>query len=849
MNEIHANNADITPGQAFVPPVQNRRIANRYQIVKSLKKERTADFFLAEDIHAGTKVAVGCWKLSNFTTGTRKRIEREAAILSISQSPYLAGLLEIGEDGDCLYIARSFVPGVTLRRRLRKGPLKLNDALAVGRSLFSALVEIHSHGLLHHDIRPANLIVDEQSPLTRAVLAGFSVNCCFQPEDVASEELIEAAVYRSPEYAGALKYEITESSDLYSAGMVLFECLAGHPPFSGKNVGDILLQQMTAPVPDLRGYGDHVPRVMDELVQRLLHKDPRDRYQTAEAVLKDLDAINEAARRGLEEPTCVVGCFDHRRTLTEPAFVGRREELEQIETQIRRAASGETDVVLLEAESGGGKSRLLEEVVHHGVQAGMWVLRGQGSRQVGQQPYQLFGGVVKSLISEAKSSPDFAAKLHEGLGDHVSALADILPQLTESLGWKAARIAGPAAFAETRSIQALGALLNLLGKNELPVMIVMDDCQWADEMTLKVLAHWQANMTATDQSSSAILLIAAYRSEDVPDEHPLRKLKSALHVKLAPFTAKEVGYLIESMAGPLPAEAIDVISRFSDGSPFMASAILRGMVESGALVADASGWHIEPLALADLRSSSQAAGFLSRRLELLTPESLGLMTVGALFGKEFDLALLASLFGMSVERIKESLDEARSRHFIWSRSESGKCSFVHDKIREALLSRLEPARCREWHHKIAVLLQEKEPDRVFGLAYHFDAAGEIAKAFPYALAAAEQSRSQHALEIAEQQYLIAKRAESLADKSTWYKILQGLGEVLMLRGRYDEARESLIEASKVAEGNFAIAQITGQLGELDFKQGEMAKATHTLEDALAGFGNPLSASLARRQIY
>lgn len=839
MNEIHANNTDVTPGQAFVPPLPEKRIANRYRVVKLLHKERAAECFLAEDSRTRDTVVVVCWKLSNFTFGTRKRIEREAAILSISQSPHLAGLLEIGEDGDSLFVVRPYIPGITLRHRLRKSPLKLNDALTVGRSLFSALVEIHSHGLLHHDIRPANLIVDEQSPLSRAVLAGFSVNCCFQPEDVPNRELIEAAVYRSPEYAGALKYDITQASDLYSAGIVLFECMAGHPPFSGENVGDILLQQMTAPVPDLRGYGDHVPRVMDELVQRLLHKDPRDRYQSAEAVLKDLDVINEATRRGLAEPTCVVGCFDHRQSLTEPAFVGRQEELDQIEKQILRTASGETDVILLEAESGGGKTRLLDEVVHRGVQAGLWVLRGQGSQQIGVQPYQLLGGIVESLISEAKSSPGFAAKLHEGLGDHISALADVLPLLTESLGWKAAKIAGPAAFAETRSIQALGALLNLLGKNDLPAMIVLDDCQWADEMTLKVLAHWQANLAATDQSSSAIMLIAAYRSEDVPDEHPLRKLKSALHVKLAPFTAKEVGHLIESMAGPLPAEAIDVISRFSDGSPFMASAVLRGMVESGALVADSSGWHIEPLALADLRSSAQAAGFLSRRLELLTSESLDLMSVGAMFGKEFNLSLLAELFEMSVERIDEALDEARSRHFIWSRSESGKCAFVHDKIREALLSRLEPEQTREWHHKIAILLQEKEPDRVFDLAYHFDAAGEIAKALPYAMAAAEQSLAQHALEIAEQQYLIAKRAESLVDKATWYAIMKGLGEVYMLRGRYDEARKALAEATLVAEGNYAIAQITGQLAELDFKQDKMDSAARAYEEALRRLGRSI----------
>ena len=836
MSDTLANNANAAIGSVPLPPAAERRFGGRYLAVQRLAKERAAEYFLAEDAKEGKQVTVGCWNLKNFTPGTRRRIEREAAVLGLTRSPNLANVLDIGEEDDSLYVVWPHISGKNLQHRLRKGPLKPTKALAVARSLFSALVELHSNGVLHHDVRSANLILGKESQLDQAVLTGFSVNCCFQPEQLTAAELIEAAVYRSPEYAGALKYEITESSDLYSAGVVLFECLAGHPPFHGDNVGDILLQHMTSRVPDLRAYGDHVPRAVDELVQRLLHKDPRDRYQSAAAVLKDLNAIREATRRGQAEPSCVVGRFDRRRTLTEPSFVGRQVELDQIEVGLRRAASGKPELVLLEAESGGGKSRLLEEVAHRGAQAGMWVLRGQGSQQVGQQPYQLLAGVVDGLTATAESSPEFAQRMRAGLRKHIGAIADVLPQLAGALGERTAKIAGPAAFAEARSIQALSAMIALIGSGDRPVMLVLDDCQWADDMTLKVLSHWQSTLDVAESSPSTIMVIAAFRSEEAPGDHPLRKLRPSTHIKLSPFMADEVRRLVESMAGPLPDEAVEVVSRSSDGSPFMASAVLRGMVESGALVSDADGWRIDPLALADLRSSSQAAGFLSRRLELLSPEALDLMTVGAMIGKEFDTRLLSKLFAMTPEQIGTVLDEARGRHLVWLQPDGTKCTLVHDKIREALLARLAPARRREWHHKIAVLLQEEDPQPVFDLAYHFDAAGKIAKALPYALAAAEQARSQHALEIAEQQYQIARRAERLMGKSTWYRILQGLGEVLMLRGRYAEARETLAAAARVAEGKFAIAQITGQLGELDFKQGEMTKATHTLEDALRVLG-------------
>ena len=136
--------------------------------------------------------------------------------------------------------------------------------------------------------------------------------------------------------------------------------------------------------------------------------------------------------------------------------MGRRDEFVQIEGQIHRAAAGDAGIVLLEAESGGGKSRMMAEVALRGAQAGMWVLRGQGSQQVGQQPYRLLNGVVEGLVEAAKSNPSLAGMLYDGLGDHVNAIADALPELAESLGWKASKLTGPAAFAETRSIQALG---------------------------------------------------------------------------------------------------------------------------------------------------------------------------------------------------------------------------------------------------------------------------------------------------------------------------------------------------------------------------------------------------------
>ena len=155
----------------------------------------------------------------------------------------------MGWTDDCLYLVRGYVPGASLQARLRRGPLALADALTVGRCLLSALREMHGGGILHRDIRPVNIIVGEEMSLAGAVLVDCDLVRITQFDASADERSLETARYRSPEQAGSLDYEVAETADLYSAGVVLFECLAGRPPFEGDSVGGVLLQHMTARAP------------------------------------------------------------------------------------------------------------------------------------------------------------------------------------------------------------------------------------------------------------------------------------------------------------------------------------------------------------------------------------------------------------------------------------------------------------------------------------------------------------------------------------------------------------------------------------------------------------------------
>jgi signal transduction histidine kinase/tetratricopeptide (TPR) repeat protein len=775
------------------------------------------------------------------------RLVHESEVLSTLKSPFLTPIVEVGRHDGLFYLVEPAAPGITLEERLRRGPLSVAEALHVAECVLEALREAHEHGVVHRDVKPANVLVDGDAQTGSAVLIDFGFSRSSQLDVSVAEETAGTVLYMSPEQAGLLDAEVDERSDLYSTGVLLFECLSGQPPFSGKTITDMLWQHLTAAPPELWRVRPGVPHALGDVVQRMLRKDPRDRYQSASGVLADLELIEAAVARGVDEPSVVIGLHDHRPFLTEPAFVGRGFELDALEHQMARASRGQGGLVLLEAESGGGKTRLLDALAHRSDSA-RWVLRGQGLANVGQRPFQILLGVVQEIAATARREPVVRRGLQDRVGDVRDAVCAAFPDLEEILceGRKQKRgrsggarasasdPLGPETLTEERTARAVSLLLDALGTQEVPAMLLLDDAQWADEAALKLLARWHKERGQA--GTGHVLVVVSFRSEEVGPTHALRGLRGAASVVLAPLAPEAIRDLAKSMAGQLPEEALRVVVELSDGSPFMANAVLRGMVESGALVHEAGAWRGDAAAIAEARSSRHAAVLLARRIELLPPDAIRLLSAGAVLGREFDLDLATELSSASPEQALGALKEARSRHMIWMKAEGSRAVFAHDRIREAVLARLPgPERLR--HHRTAALrLEASAPAGSFDIAYHFDAAGTPELALPHALVGADRARSQHALEIAEQQFRIARRGSRPEDEATRRTIAEGLGEVHMLQGRYDDAARELEEARRLARSSLDAARIEGKLGELAFKRGDVQTATAAIERGLGMLG-------------
>jgi signal transduction histidine kinase/DNA-binding response OmpR family regulator len=812
-----------------------RLVLNRYELGAFIAQRQGATYHHGRDVEGGTDCTVKLLPRATLSPGMVMRLEYEATLVSQLTSSAMPALVAAGQDGDNFALVHTAVPGRSLQSKLEEGPLSLADTLVVGQGVLRALRDLHELNVLHRNVRPLNIAINDTSGnVGSAVLTDFGASLPIEPETPLHLQPHEVALYASPEQAGSIDHDMSPSSDLYSVGVVLFHCLVGETPFHGDSVGTILFNHMTLPVPTLSTGDRQIPLMLDDFVQRLLRKDPRDRYQTASAALADLEAIGLLIEKGEHQTAIVLGEHDKRATLIEPAFVARTEQIATLEREMLRAAAGEKVVTFVEGESGAGKSRLLAEILRSAARKGYRVLRGIGASEVSQRPFRLLDGIVEGLLSEMASEPGLKTQLAEMLGERIGAVVAALPALKSALDCVGSRIVAPEETGEARTAEALVRFLEALGQLGRPTLVLLDDCQWADELTFRLLERFARSDRTGFEQPPRVHLVVAFRAEEIESDHPLREVATTSHITLPPLRPDEVRLLVLSMAGELPSSVVEAVDRLAAGSPFMASAVLRGLVECGALRPSDAGWEVDDQALADASSSNQAGSFLARRLERLPAETVRLLSTGAVLGKQFELQVAQQLAGMSPAQSIEALEEARSRQLLWTRPDGSECVFVHDKIRSTLLQQLSPVQLQAQHRRVAEYLLTHSPDRVSDIAFHFDAGSDSIAALPFAVKAAEQARAQYALEVAAQQYEIALRGTSSdADR---LQIMEGLGNALMLRGRYEQAGKWFEAAAPMAASGYAKAELESKLGELYFKRGDMENALHHFEVALRLLG-------------
>ncbi|MCG3205555.1 MAG: Serine/threonine-protein kinase PknD [Elusimicrobia bacterium] len=727
-----------------------------------------------------------------------------------------------------VFLVRPFVEGQRLDEVLQGGPLTVFSAITYGRLLLEAIEQLHQMGLLHNQISPKNVYIQNNKALN-LIDAGMPV--LLKEDQPVPSSMLADAHFISPEQAGLIQNNLRPSSDLYSWGVLFFNCLTGSLPFRSSNISDLLRSHLTSKPPDLSDINCELPASLNKIIQKCLKKDPLDRYQTAHAIQEDLKMVEEHIEKHISDSQFVPGLYDIRPTLADPALISRGEDVFRLKDLLKGLRQGKDGLVFIEAESGLGKSTLVQEVKQQADRLGIRTLLGEASTQEAKAPFQDLTNLFKNLIQEMKTDTSLRDRVQSEFEKDRETLCSALPEFYWIFKDESDIPSGPDHFREARILRAICRLFNTLASEKKPLLVVVDDGQWADEMMFKLIPEWVRYKETLTETNPYVLFLIAFRSEEVPAGHLIRMLQPTSHLVLKPFNSLEVRNMAGSMAGVLPAEALTMIEQLSQGVPFMVSDTLRGLVECKALVASENGWRVDVKAMSEIKSSRKATSLFSRRIDMLPPDPRRLLNVGAVIGKRFDARKAALLANLPLDRLSTCVEEAEKRQFVLVEREQMICLFIHDKIRETLLEKLDREEKKRIHRAFAQGSENSTGEKNFELAYHYDAAGLSDKAFPYAFEAAQTAMRRHALESAEQQFRICQRGVDPNDQSTQFGILKGLGYVLILQGKYDEALVDLKEAMAVATSDQDRADIQSKIGEVLFKKGDVQAAILETEKA------------------
>ncbi len=834
-----------------------------FQVITELGRGGMGVVYRARDLARGRDVALKT--LQRLSPDGLHRFKQEFRSLADIAHPNLAPLYELLSDGQTWCFTMELLEGVDfleyvwseyegLDPNRRHNPLaqfadnprlcperikRLEEAI---QQLALGLNALHEAGMLHSDIKPSNVFVTKEG---RLLLLDFGLVSEMHRFGSTQRQVIQGTpIYMSPEQAAG--GYLTPASDWYSVGVMLYEALTGQLPFSGSTTRILSRKQLEVPLQPTHLASD-TPQHLNDLCTALLDRDPANRPSVND-VLRCVGGAELIETKIAAPQSEAAGSFQ---------LVGRQRHLEQLRESFDQVSAGNTRSIFVHGKSGMGKSVLVRSFLNEIKQSQQAVVLEGRCYEQESVPFKALDSLIDSLALYLKTLPTDVVRTV--MPRDRRALTRVFPVLgaipeIEGATYPSIENADQQELRQ-RAMNALRELLQRLAIGE-PLVLYVDDLQWGDVDSAGLLAD-----LVRPPDAPRILLLASYRSEDVGSSACLRAVNEAYTTSQNPPHRAElsVAELSDDESTEL---ALMLLGRDDEANHPFAKKIAQ---ESG-------GWpffvwelaqHVqEDPAIADQRLDLDEV--IWARVNRLGDEISRMLQLIAVTGRpipaaEVYQAMQAHSKGPSL------MARLRTGHLVrMTESESGDMlvETYHDRIRESVIAHLDHPMIKDHNLRLAETieqvsgirsddvqahisstpayeesiatysLQHRQWQRVFDMAFFFDAAGEHARAFPYSLLAAEQSRQQNAFEVAEQQFRIAQRGTAHVSSALRFRVHEGLGDVLVLRGRYDDAIEQYEAARLLVDGNRLLARIDFKLGVASFKKGDMGDSRDYFEKAV-----------------
>ena len=791
----------------------------RYTLVSSLGKGGMGEVFLADDTQLGRKVAI------KFVTEAlerdptaRERLHREARSAAALDHPYICKIHEIAEVDGRTGIVMEHVSGETLQAALARGPVSPQRALEIAGEIAEALDEAHTHRLVHRDLKPANVMLTEQGHV-KVMDFGLAkaIESASGPLDHADSAetvvpLTESGVrvgtpgYMAPEQL--LGGQTDTRSDIFAFGILLYEMLAGVHPFhrtSQSGTMAAILRDTPAPITQYQGA---LPDSAKAALDRMLVKEPDRRHQSFAEVRADLKRLSGdlSGVTPLAPPAQDVTDAEApgpRRT----AYVGRETERAEIRRLLEQAAGGHGATVLVGGEPGVGKTRFTEELLREARERGCLALVGHCYETEGQPPFIPF----VELLERASKIVERAA-FREALGDAAPEVAKIAPELRRVFPDIPAPIELPPDQQRRFLFNAYQAFTERAARGR-PMVLVLEDLHWADEPTVLLMQHLAQHLAPLP-----LLVVGTYRDVELDVGRPWAKVLESLvrerlatRITLRRLPATDVEQMLKALSGqPPPAALAGVVYRETEGNPFFVEEVFQHLKEEGRIFDDAGQWRAD-LDINELQVPEGVRLVIGRRLERVSDDTRKALTVAAVIGRNFELAVLDAAAGIDSDALLDALEEAERAQLITSATSGREIqyTFAHELIRQTLHAIPSLPRRQRLHLRVADAIETAHAGATeksaAALAHHFYQAGSVAdaeKTLRYLTLAGKQALTAAAFEDAVGFYTTALSFERLDEKER--------ADLMFERGG---ALRSLAQAEDAIADWYAVLSVYEKLGD------------------------------------
>ncbi len=731
------------------PTLPTSFVAGRYAVRRFLGEGGRKRVFLAHDSRLDRDVAVAIIKTEGLDAEGLSRVHREAQAMGrLGDHPNIVTVYDSGDDpstgsgqapssgpgqGSQPYIVSQYMSGGAVDGLAL--PLTAERTLEIAKDVCRGLAHAHAHGVVHRDLKPGNIWLNADG---RAEIGDFGLAVALEQSRLTMHGMLVGTVaYMPPEQA--LGSETTTKADLYSLGCMLYEMITGRPPFVSDNPSAVISQHINTPPVAPSWHAAACPLDLEQLILRLLEKDPGARPASAAEVLATLDRIDPAGKAASHSDSNVLD------RLSLGVFVGREQEMERLRKAFDEAVSGRGGLVLLVGEPGIGKTRTTQELETYAKMRGAQVLWGRTHESAGAPPYwpwlqagnQYAAGHVDDLTTliGPLMPPGATAELSR-----------IFPWLRQTPNFVEPEVVSDPEVAQFRLFDAYTSYLKAIA-SQAPLVVALDDLHWADKPTLQLLQH-----VARELSRMRVLIVGNYRDTDITRQSALSETLASLNresgfdrVVLRGLTRDEVGAYIRARANVEPKrEVLDRIFEETEGNAFFLSEVVNLMAQEGTLTKDS---------ISDIAIPDGVREALGRRLNRLSAETNELLQVAAIIGRDFAYDTLTLLGDRDEDALLRLVEEAIEARVIEETDQAGRYRFTHAQMQETLLAELSTTRRVRLHGQVGEALERRygvrADERAARLAFHFSEAATLSprfsqKAANYSAVAGRQALEQSA---------------------------------------------------------------------------------------------------------